>query len=164
MVKEYLAGNTIFSITKEPFTKEDLQTIQICILTGTEKKNKNEEHPIMKYGQNYTIQTMHAWVPWFNPNSTMITLSEGYNDFIEQRRHIKFEEMKVLENGYLLRNCVKLQFTVSELFYRKLQIQVGTSFDLGLFSITLSENIIENIQEATMYTTRNLMMIFDKLA
>ena len=74
MVKEYLAGNTIFSITKEPFTKEDLQTIQICILTGTEKKNKNEEHPIMKYGQNYTIQTMHAWVPWFNPSAEFLLM------------------------------------------------------------------------------------------
>ena len=52
------------------------------------RQKKNEEHPIIKYVQNYTIQTMHAWVPWFNLNSTMITLSEGYKDMISLSRDV----------------------------------------------------------------------------
>ena len=116
MVKEYLTENTNFSITKEPFTKEDLPTIVICIATRTEKKDKEELHGTIKYGQDFTVQVMDAWVPWFNPNVTMLTLSEGYNDydFFEQTRHIKLEKMRVFQTSYLYRNCVKLQFKISE--------------------------------------------------
>ena len=88
VVNEYLAEKTNFSITEESITKEDLPTITICISIKTEKE---EENRTLKYGQDYTIQTMDAWLPWNNPNATMMTLSEGYNghDFIEQRHNIK---------------------------------------------------------------------------
>ena len=155
MVKEYLAENTNFSITKESITKEDLPTITICILTRKEKREKGKEHKSIKYGQDFTIQTMKTWAePWFNPNTTMITLSEGINDyeFFEQKRQIKLEEMRVFSFGYLIRNCVKLQFTISALIYGQ-SIQHGVSFDVGMFTITLSETMTKNIQEATVYTT-----------
>ena len=99
VVKEYLAENTNFSIKEESITKEDLPTITICISIETEKKVREEEPITIKYGEVYTIQTMDSWVePWLNPNATMITLSEGYNgyDFMRQRRHIKLEEMRVV--------------------------------------------------------------------
>ena len=155
MVKEYLAENTNFSITEEPITKEDLPTITICILIRTEKKEKEEEPRTIKYGQDFTVQTMDSNSDWFNPNATMISLSEGNNghNFFEQKRQIKLEEMRVFKTGYLLRYCVKLQFTISELSYRKSMVLQGDLYDLGMFSITLSENITENVQEVTLYTT-----------
>ena len=155
MAKEYLVENTNFSIIEESITKEDLPTVTICISTGIEKKDNKEEPRTIRYGQDFTIQTMNTWFkPWLNPNATMKTLSEGdnFHDFMKQRRHIKLEEMRVFPTGYLFRFCVKMQFTISELFYRK-HLADGTLFDLGMFSITLSENIIDNIQEATVYTT-----------
>ena len=79
MVKEYLAENTNFSITEEPITKEDLPTITICILIRTEKKEKEEEPRTIKYGQDFTVQIMDSNSDWFNPNATMISLSEGNN-------------------------------------------------------------------------------------
>ena len=83
LVKEYLAEKTNFSITKESITKEDLPTITICIYIRAEMEDMEESRAI-KYGQDYTIQTMDSSYE-LNPNATMITLSEGYNghDFIE---------------------------------------------------------------------------------
>ena len=95
VVKEYLAVMTNFSITKESINKDDLPVDTICLSIRKEKKDQEEELRIIKYGQDFAIQTMDAWDHWFNkPNATMKTLTEGYNnhDFSEQK-HI-FQTMK----------------------------------------------------------------------
>ena len=103
MIKEYLAENTYFSVSKEPITIEDLPTITICIAT---RKNKNDEkgqpRPV-EYGQDFVIQIMESWLPWNNLNVSMKNLTVGSTkfEFMEQRRQIILEKMRVLQISYV---------------------------------------------------------------
>ena len=159
MLSEFMTENTHFSNTKHPITRADMPTITICLEIGRKEYtfgyNKGGASRNIKYGQDFWIETMDSWeLPWNSPSVEMKTLVEGRNDhdFIKQKRQITLEQLVVLKVGYLNRNCVRMQFMMPRIDYRH-SMSSGDLFDLGMFSVTLSENVTRDIHKTVLYAT-----------
>ena len=88
-IKEYLAENTYFSVSKKPITIEDLPTITFCIATRKNKNDEKDQPRPVEYGRDFVIQIMESWLPWNSPNVTMKNLTVGSTKykFMKQKRH-----------------------------------------------------------------------------
>ena len=154
MFEEYLEENTNFSVTKQSLTKDDLPTLTICL--KSKRVNGTSE---LKYGRDFKIQTLISTLAPWDPkaNATLITLQEGDNEyvFMGQKRLTHLQQLVVYQFvPHYYRNCIRIQFTLkdSELAPRE-SIDQGAAFDMGMFPITLTDEVKENIKKAMIYIT-----------
>ena len=154
MIKEYLEDNTSFSITQQSMSKEDLPTVTMCL--------KSESSAIkMRYGRDLTIQTIDSKIePWLpEANTTIRTLVEGNNDygFMGQKRLTTLEQLRVSQQWSSVsidQTCIKMKLNLLEKqLVGRQSLSYGTVYDMGMFIITLSEEIADTVQGSTLFIT-----------
>ena len=154
MIKEYLEDNTSFSITQQSMSKEDLPTVTMCL--------KSESSAIkMRYGRDLTIQTIDSKIePWLpEANATIRTLIEGNNDygFMGQKRLTTLEQLRVSQQWSSVsidQTCIKMKLNLLEKqVVGRQSLSYGTVYDMGMFIITLSEEIADTVQGSTLFIT-----------
>ena len=153
MIEEYLEGNTSFSITQQPMSKEDLPTVTVCL-------NSESSAVKMRYGRDLTIQTIDSELePWLpEANTTVKTLVVGNNEygFMGQKRQTILEQLRVKQlfsSVSIDQTCFKMELNLLEKQLGGRTGSLGTIYYVGMFIITLSEEIADIVQGTTLFIT-----------
>ena len=144
IIQEYLQGSTYFSQYKESVSKDDLPTATVCILA-----NKK-----LIYEQDFWVRTVTPWNDsnWSDPNTTLITLKKGLNEYeFQGKRQTFLKVLKVQQNaGAFSRTCFSMHLGLKG----ELTWHDHSMFSLLFNVLTFSKNILEgDVQQVRLYLT-----------
>ena len=143
IIEEYLEGSTYFSKSKQNITKDDLPTATVCILSTKR----------LKYEQDFWVQTITPWNDNFfrYPNTTLISLQEGLNEYHFQGQHKTF--LKVLKvtqtRGPHRITCISIRLGLKEGIVWKHHSQHSLLFII----LTFSKHVSNDLHKAQVYMT-----------